>query len=202
MSSEMHLKIWIILMMAVGLAFVSLSPSTGYAQDSIIELERNVNASGREYQGLGARMAGEIGMGLVGELSAAVVGGGIALGIMSWGGIFGGLLAAELTVTPLTAGGVYLGGWLAGGRGKAGPVFGGAYAGAAVGWVLLGVGVGCNDTLMYAGAIVIPVLSLVGAVVGYELSEKYETNRLIAERDKQMQQRTVPIMINLFSGTF
>ena len=195
-----------ILVMSAMLAVVSLCPANGYAQDSVSELERNVNASGREYQGIGIRLTGEIGMGLVGELSAVLIGGGIFAGFGLWGGFFGGILAAEVVVTPLTAGGVYLGGWLAGGRGKAGPVFGGSYIGAAVGWTLLGIGLGTgNDPLMYAGAIVVPVLSLVGAVVGYELSEKHETDKLISERDKMLQgpmDRSRPIMINLFSGSF
>ena len=95
---------------------------------------------------------------------------------------------------------------MAGGRGKAGPVFGGSYIGAAVGWTLCGVGLGVgNDPLMYAGAITIPVLSLVGAVVGYELSERHETNRLKSELNKAAQgpmDRSRPIMINLFSGSF
>lgn len=206
MIAAVNPRMCLILVMSAMLAVVFLCPANGYAQDSVSELERNVNASGRTYQGIGVRLTGEIGMGLVGEISAVVIGGGIFAGFGLWGGFFGGILASEIAVTPLTAGGVYLGGWLAGGRGKAGPVFGGSYIGAAVGWTLCGVGLGVgNDPLMYAGAITIPVLSLVGAVVGYELSERHETNRLKSELNKGAQgpmDRSRPIMINLFSGSF
>ncbi len=197
-----------LLLMSAAMAIIFLYPEQSYAQKSVSELEANVNASGRTHLNMGARISGEIGMGLLGAVSALVGGGVIFLATMSFGGIAGGILGYELTVTPLVAGGTYLGGWLAGGRGKAGPVFGGAYIGSIPGYVLfvLGITVGTRDALLIASAIATPLLSLLGAIVGYELSEKAQTRRLQDEKNALTAGSTgklsSPFMINLLSGTF
>ena len=56
------------------------------------------------------------------------------------------------------------------------------------------------NTFVYT-IIIAPLVILAGAVIGYELSEKSETDRLISERDK-LNQTSAPIMFQLYSGTF
>ena len=48
-------------------------------------------------------------------------------------------------------------------------------------------------------------IALTGAIIGYEISEKKETDRLKSQRKKMMQepaQKSEPIMIQLFSTSF
>ncbi len=204
--------IFIFIMTAV--LVLCICPSMGYAQDSISELEKNVNASGKKRTGDSARVAAEFGMGIVGGVASLAVAVGVGCITnsvleghphdMGANFVFPALIVLELTSPPLNAGGVYLGGWLTGGRASAGPVFGGAYIGAAVGGVLFGTGwLVHSDILIMVGALAIPIFSLIGSVVGYELSEKHETKRLESERDKLMLEPvSQPITIKLFSGTF
>ena len=221
-----HTKPHVLPILLAILVLMALCPSLGYAQDSITELDREVNASGRERTGKTARVFSELGMGLVGSATAA--------------GIAGGVLAIDNAARPdarshqaaffftysmvnpaLTAGGVLLGGWLTGGRGKAWAPFAGAYIGGSlfvIGGLLgllkdeefwdkpvLGSGIeGIIFTPLFIAALV--ALPLAGAIVGYELSESHETDRLKSERNKLMQnsstQTTQPIMFNLLSGSF
>ena len=210
MPFKIYLHLIFVFIIASRFTWISLSPSTGYAQDSIRELEQNVNASGLTHRGQGTRIFGEAGMGLIGEAAAVGIGFGVYVLATEkfnaqWGAVWSGIIAAEVLATPLAAGGTYFGGWLSGGRAKPGPVFAGAYIGAAPGLILMGVGALTSDACLIIGAIAVPVFSLIGSIVGYEISESKETDRLKSERDKWMQmpsQRSRPVMINLFSGRF
>ncbi len=194
------------------LAFVAFSPSAGYAQDSIQELETNTNASGKSRTNPHARRAAEFGMGMVGLVTAAASGGLVAAGGLIFSSdttLYVGLGVVELLVTPITAGLVYQGGRLTGGRAKHWAPYAGGYIGMAsallVGTIGLTFDAGFKGYAIVAG-IAIPIFSLIGSMVAYELSDKKETNRLISERDKLTQSsvalRTPPIMFNLISGSF
>ena len=208
-------------MLALIALFASL-PSNAYAQDSIAELETNTNASGKKRVSTTGRVFAEIGMGAVGEITAATASlliaipllgilgnsGSDGLGILLVGGVIS-LGVFELAVTPITAELVYQGGRLTGGRSKRWAAYAGGYVGMASALLLGTIGLFTNDKktsyLIIAG-VAIPVLSLVGSIVGYELSDKSETNRLKSERDKltqaTSQQQSAPIMITLYTGSF
>ncbi len=220
-----HTKPHVLPILLAILVLMALCPSLGYAQDSITELERNVNASGKERTGKTARIFSELGMGLVGSVATAGIAGGITA--IDWAArpevpchqsAF--FFTYSLVNPALTAGGVLLGGWLTGGRGKAWAPFAGAYIGGSlfiIGALLhvldpesrdrpvfvSGIG-GIIGNPLYVAALV--ALPLAGAIVGYELSESHETDRLKSERNKLMQnsstQTTQPIMFNLLSGSF
>ena len=203
---SLHRNAFLSLAIAAMLALFAFLPSNAYAQDSIEELEKDTNAGGNKRVATVGRVFGEMGMGLLGVLGGAAIGVGILEGLNSWGGLFWGIAIGELAITPLTAGGVYLGGWITGGRGKAGPTFGGAYIGAIPGYVCTIVGLTSSaEGAFYAGLIMTPILSLVGAIVGFELSDKSETDRLKKERDSlqgPILQRSAPIMVTLYKGAF
>ena len=187
-------NIFILLIMAAAFALAAFTPSKAYAQESVTELELNCNASGKARTSAAGRVFGEIGLGLLG----GIVGAGLSIVPMAVGFDMGSLvisgLVFELITPPLVAGGTLLGGWATGGRGKAWTPFVGAYVGAVPCYALLFAG----DTGVIISLIATPILSLVGAIVGYEISEKKQTNRL----EEQLMQTEAPIMINLFSGTF
>ena len=208
MTSAVYLHhIWKIIVVAM-LAFVALAPTMGFAQDSIAELDARKNAAGYDRTNGAGRVFAEIGMGLVGEITLAVPCALVGLGgaaFMNEYAFFGAMGLFELAVTPLTAEFVNIGGRLTGGRAKRWPVYVGGYVGfgTAIAMGLFGF---LNEKMIYVGLIAIPVLSLVGSVVGYELSDRHETNRLRSERDKLMRNsaplRSRPIMITLYSGQF
>lgn len=123
----------------------------------------------------------------------------------------------ELVTPALMGGGVLLGGWLTGGRGKAWAPFAGAYIGVAPFLVFHLISVIAEPdkpvvksgldgmfgaALYWAG---VYAIALTGAIIGYEISEKKETDRLKSQRKKMMQepaQKSEPIMIQLFSTSF
>ena len=194
------------------LSLVALSPSKTFAQDSIDELVTNKNADGYKRSSKTGRVFAELGMGTVGLVTAAAPSALVFLGsaiFFSDAGMIAGIGVFELIVTPITAELVYQGGRLTGGRARHWAAYAGGYAGMATGLALGTIGftfdAGIEGYLIVAG-IAVPILSLVGSIVGYELSEKKETNRLKSDRDKlvqsQSQQRSAPIMITLYSGTF
>ena len=192
--------------MAAMCSFFALSPNVGYAQDSITELERNVNASGKERTSKDLRVLSELGMGVLGAGTAFGV--SLVTAVFTFNNRIAADIAFHLALPPLTAGGVYLGGWLTGGRSETWAPFAGAYAGWAAGaivffslWGYEGFGKPSTGAEII-DAFLVPALTLVGAVVGYELSEKKKTNDLKAQRDRLTQGTSAPIMIQLYSGTF
>ena len=215
-----RVKPHVFLILLAILVFMALCPCLVYAQDSVSELDRNVNASGRERTGVPARVFSEIGMGLVGGL----VSGGISAGVFAISPtpkppshqhvLF---FTHELVTPALMGGGVLLGGWLTGGRGKAWAPFAGAYIGVAPFLVFHLISVIAEPdkpvvksgldgmfgaALYWAG---VYAIALTGAIIGYEISEKKETDRLKSQRKKMMQepaQKSEPIMIQLFSTSF
>ena len=202
----------LMLIFSVFLALFTLSPSVSYAQDSIDELDRNVNASGRKRLNTEYRVLSEIGLGVAGELLGAGLWWEIHVQTRSTATPPVQLTIALLglvTTTTIASASVYLGGWATGGRGKAWAPFVGGYAGMLPGLLFaLCVPLPENEEdkkyaskVMSWGIAASIVLGIAGAVIGYELSEKHETNRLKSERDK-LNQASAPIMFQLYSGSF
>ena len=202
MSSDLFsCKSLIILVITVMLAIVALSPATGYAQNSIEELAKHENAAGYDRVGTTGRVFSELGMGFVGIVISAV-----PLGLGFLHPYFFAVTApiTALIVTPITAEMVYQGGRLTGGRSEHWAVYAGGYAGFGIG-LLTALLMIADYNFIFVTAAAIPIFSLVGSIVGYELSDKKETNGLISERDRLMgsaPMRSAPIMINLYTGTF
>ena len=194
------------------LVFMAFSPSESYAQDSIQELETNTNASGKSRTNPHTRRAAEFGMGMLGLVTSAASGGLVAAGGLIFPSdttLYIGIGIFELFVTPLTAELIYQGGRLTGGRAKHWAPYAGGYIGMASGLLAGTIGLtfdaGFKGYAIVAG-IAVPIFSLIGAMVAYELSDKKETNRLMSEHDKLMQSsgavKSTPIMFNLISGSF
>ena len=188
------------LVMAALLALFAFSPSHAYAQDSIEELVTNKNADGFKRVSTTERVFAEIGMGLTGIVISAVP----SLTVLGSGGsLFGAIVAvaiSELIVTPITAEMVYQGGRVTGGRAERWASYAGGYVGFGLGLLTGLICLREFESLWFVPVISIPVLSLVGSIVGYELSEKSETDRLKRRRDGLV--RSAPIMITLYSGSF
>lgn len=200
-SHHIHL---LILILASTFALLVSTPSKGYAQDSIQELELNENAYGYHRSHKAGRVFAEIGMGMVGWVISATP---LAIGFLDPIFLIAGAVVVDIIVTPITAEMVYQGGRLTGGRAAHWASYAGGYIGFASSFVVGTVGF-CfgSDAYLPVVGVLVPVFSLIGSIIGYELSEKAATNRLTSERDKLMQgaapMRSAPIMITLYTGRF
>ena len=200
-SHHIHL---LILILASTFALLVSTPSKGYAQDSIQELELNENAYGYHRSHKAGRVFAEIGMGMVGWVISATP---LAIGFIDPIFLIVGAVVVDVIVTPITAEMVYQGGRLTGGRATHWASYAGGYIGVASCFLVGTVGLmGGSDGYIWTVAALVPILSFIGSIVGYELSEKTATNRLISERDRLTQgaapMRSAPIMITLYTGRF
>ncbi len=189
----------------------ALSAGTAAAQDRVSELEDNVNAAGYARRSRPARMGAEAGMGLLSEALTFGIGSGLTMLVDSFhlgdlpAIIFG---SGMILVTPaVMAAGVYYGGKWTGGRGSLGwPMLTSYLSALAGGSVLLLTGA-CEsavtmcfrppEILLYTA----PLWPLLGAIVGYEISDHKATNKLKDKR-KGLKQAEEPLMINLLTLPF
>ena len=181
----------------------ALTVGTAAAQDKVSELEENVNAAGFTRRSMPLRLGAEAGMGLLGE--ALILGTELyvipLLGIPPWGDEH--LPIVTLLAGPaVMAGGVALGGRWTGGRGSFGWTILGSYGGllALVGaYNLSNLLVGSAD---WANLISIPLWSLVGSIVAYEISDRSATNKLKDKRKGALKSAGEPLMFQLLTLPF
>ncbi len=203
-------RIWRVLaiMMAALIALFAFSPSEAYAQNSIEELTTNKNADGYDRVSTTKRVFTEIGLGMISSVAVpgALFGWTASAGQDAKLYLFTLTVAYYFVLTPITAELVYQGGRITGGRGVRWPSYVGGYAGFVTGGVFCLGGLAGAKPFWIVAAIAAPVLSLAGSIIGYELSEKNETDRLRSKRDKllanQSRKSSEPIMITLYSGRF
>lgn len=189
--------------------------SNGYAQTSVTELENNVNRYGKERTSKAIRITSEVGMGLAFGAIQAGVAAGIGAIANSYASspndersdsstfMFTSVLLFELFGPTMIAGGTFVGGKITGSRSDIWPAFVGSYVGATASYLFL---IGFTDWGIATHFATLPVFSILGAVVGCELSEKKGTQELKKERNKlnmkTKKTRTFEFVPVLYSGTF
>ncbi len=182
------------------------------AQDRVSELEDDVNAAGFTRRSMPLRIGAEAGMGAVG-------------GLLPWGldaaweaiGDEPSTLVRSvefLAMPALMTTGVWFGGRWTGGRGHYGWSLLGSYVGGVAGFAsgtlilfLSGPAAFVDPNLfspdrMVLGALLAYTLPLIGAIVGYELSDHSATEKLKDKRKGALKSAEEPLMFHLMTLPF
>ncbi len=186
------------------------------AQDRVSELEDDVNAAGFTRRSMPLRIGAEAGMGALGGL--------LPLGLDEARVAIGGdepssfVLSIEFLAMPaLMTTGVWFGGRWTGGRGHYGWSLLGSYVGGVAGFasgtlMLLVYGVAPLLLIepplfsprdgMTLGFALVYALPLIGAIVGYELSDHSATEKLKDKRKGALKSAEEPLMFHLMTLPF
>ncbi len=187
----------------------ALTAGTAAAQDKVSELDDNVNAAGFTRRSLPWRLGAEAGMGVAGGLLIL----GLDEGLEALEVDHSVRLIEFLAMPALMTTGVWLGGRWTGGRGSFGWSLLGSYVGGVAGFAsgtlilfLSGPAAFVDPNLfspdrMVLGALLAYTLPLIGAIVGYELSDHSATEKLKDKR-KGLKQAEEPLMFQLLAMPF